>query len=236
MTVTLILIALMMATFVGWLFRQSINVRPWVAETGHRPRTIPPSVTAPRVGLVVFLAVVTSVFALTVSAYLMRMEMGTDWQPVPVPGLLWVNTAVLVLASLALQVAWSMAGRLEKGMAGRGESGVAGRDGTRRLRGALVLGGGFTLAFLVGQLLVWQRLDAAGYYLAANPANAFFYLLTALHGAHLLGGLVAWGRVLTRLHGGAGVAKLRASVELCALYWHFLLLVWVLLFGLVLRT
>lgn len=220
MTVSLGLIVLMMAVFVGWLLRQSIAVHPWVEEAGDQPVAIPARLTAPRVGLVVFLAVVVSVFALTVSAYLMRKEMGADWQPVPLPGLLWVNTAALVLASLALQLAWR----------------AAARGQPHRLRSALAAGGGLTLAFLIGQLLAWQRLEAAGYYLTANPANAFFYLLTALHGAHLMGGLVAWGRVLARLGGGADATRLRAGVELCALYWHFLLLVWALLFGLLLAT
>lgn len=220
MAVSLILIVAMMAAFVAWLLRQSIAVRPWVAESGQRPATLPAGFTAPRVGLVVLLAVVTSVFALTVSAYMMRMEMGADWRSIPVPGLLWANTAALVLASLALQLAWR----------------AAALDQARRLRQMLVAGGGFTLAFLIGQLLAWRQLEAAGYYLAANPANAFFYLLTALHGAHLLGGLLAWARVLAGLHGHAEMARLRTGVELCALYWHFLLLVWALLFGLLLVT
>lgn len=222
MTVTLVLVVLMMAGFAGWLFRQSFNVRPWVAaeDRGQLPAPIPPSVTAPRVGLGVLLAVVTSVFALTVSAYLMRREMGADWQSPPLPGLLWGNTLALALASLALQVAWQ----------------AARHGATRRLHRALAVGGGLTLAFLVGQLVVWRQLEAAGYYLSSNPANAFFYLLTALHAAHLLGGLIAWGRVLARLHGGAGARRQRAGVELCTLYWHFLLLVWVLVFGLMLAS
>lgn len=228
MTVTLFLIVLMMAVFIGWLFWQSLNVRPWVAEKGEPPSAMSSSVTAGRAGLVAFLAVVVSVFALTVSAYLMRMETGEDWRSIPVPGLLWGNTSVLMLASLALQVAWGAVKRLEKG--------VARQSDERRLRGALALGGGLTLVFLAGQLLVWQQLDAAGYYLAANPANAFFYMLTALHGLHLLGGLVAWGRILAKLYAGVGAAGLRPGIELCALYWHFLLLVWVGLFVLIQAT
>ncbi|MBS9404087.1 cytochrome oxidase subunit III [Halomonas sp. TRM85114] len=220
MTVSLILIVAMMAALVGWLLRQSIAERPWVAASGPQSAPLPAGFTAPRVGLLAFLAVVTSVFALTVSAYLMRMEMGADWRSMPVPGLLWANSTALVLASLALQLAWR----------------AAARDQARRLRQLLAAGGGFTLAFLAGQLLAWQQLEAAGYYLVANPANAFFYLLTALHGAHLLGGLMAWTRVLARLHGNADAAWLCAGVELCALYWHFLLLVWALLFGLLLTT
>ena len=68
--------------------------------------------------------------------------------------------------------------------------------------------------------------------MAANPANSFFYLVTAIHGLHLLGGLVALGRTIAKLWRGADLPKLRLSVELCALYWHFLLLVWLVLLGL----
>jgi cytochrome c oxidase subunit III len=73
---------------------------------------------------------------------------------------------------------------------------------------------------------------AAGYVVTANPANSFFYLVTAIHGLHLLGGLVALGRTIAKLWRGADLPKLRLSVELCALYWHFLLLVWLMLLGL----
>jgi cytochrome c oxidase subunit 3 len=70
------------------------------------------------------------------------------------------------------------------------------------------------------------------YFEMTNPAIAFFYLITGLHGLHLLGGLVAWGRTVARVWGDFDVAKIRHSVELCTLYWHFLLGVWVVLFGL----
>ena len=71
-----------------------------------------------------------------------------------------------------------------------------------------------------------------GYFELTNPAIAFFYLITGLHGLHLLGGLVAWGRTVVKVWGDFDVAKIRQSVELCTLYWHFLLLVWLILFGL----
>ncbi|QTF91217.1 cytochrome c oxidase subunit 3 [Halomonas sp. BM-2019] len=226
MTISLIFLAVMMAIFGGWLFSHSVNVRPWessppaeAAAQGHQ-RHLPPAFTAERVGLAVFLAVVTSLFALSISAYLMRMDMGHDWRSLPVPGLLWANSACLLLGSLALQWAWSSARR------GQGES----------LRTGLWLGGGFTLAFVVGQLVAWQQLEAAGYSLPGNPANAFFFLMTGLHALHLLGGLVAWSRTLFKVYGGADRQRVRASVELCALYWHFLLVVWGILFILLLMT
>ncbi|MCE8001887.1 cytochrome c oxidase subunit 3 [Billgrantia ethanolica] len=221
MTVTLVFLAVMMALFGGWLFSHSINVRPWEAQgAGVQRSQLPPALTAPRVGLAVFLAVATSLFALTISAYLMRQEMGHDWRPLTVPGLLWWNSVCLVLGSVALQSAWQ----------------AARRDNAARLRRDLLLGGGFTIVFILGQALAWWQLQARGIYLAANPANAFFFLLTALHVLHLLGGLFAWSRSLFRLQRGATPREMLPSVELCALYWHFLLLVWGILFALLLTT
>lgn len=222
MTVTLIFLSLLMAVFVFWLMRQTINVRPWVAEStaaGHVPH-VPAAATAPRIGLGVFLAVVTALFALAISAYMMRMEIGTDWRPMPEPVLLWGNTMILVLGSVFLQWAWHAAGRADDKALGLG----------------LAAGGACTIAFIGGQLAVWLQLVNAGHYAAANPANAFFYLLTALHALHLLGGLVAWGGLVLKLRRGAGPAAVHGGVELCAVYWHYLLVLWAILFGLVLST
>ena len=109
--------------------------------------------------------------------------------------MLWLNTALLVLSSVAMQ--WTRAA------ARRGR-----RDGVRdrpRRRGRRS-----TFCFLAGQLLGWQQLNAAGYFAAGNPANAFFYLLTALHGLHLLGGLCGLGQDHRQ-----GVARRRRSAR-CA--------------------
>jgi cytochrome c oxidase subunit 3 len=84
----------------------------------------------------------------------------------------------------------------------------------------------------VGQLLAWQQLRAAGYFVTSNPANSFFYMITAAHGLHLMGGLVALGRTTAKVWRGAEMAQVRLSVELCTIYWHFLLLVWLVLLGL----
>ncbi|MFK4578109.1 heme/copper-type cytochrome/quinol oxidase subunit 3 [Bradyrhizobium ottawaense] len=139
-----------------------------------------------------------------------------DWRALPVPRLLWFNTGVLVLSSIALQ--WSYV--------------AARRDDAEGVMIGLLAGGAAAVIFLGGQLLAWQQLGAAGYFVASNPANSFFYLLTAVHGLHLTGGLVALGRTSTKMWRGARIADMRLSVELCAIYWHFLLLVWLVLLGL----
>ena len=129
---------------------------------------------------------------------------------------MWFNTGVLVISSVALQ--WAL-------MAAR-------HDDHEGLIAGLLVGGASAVMFLIGQLVVWQQLNVAGYVMASNPANSFFYLITALHGLHVTGGLVALGRATVKLWRGAPMTQMRLSVELCTIYWHFLLLVWLVLLGL----
>ena len=219
-SIALVFLGGLMAVLVWRLLRQTMHVQPWVAEAqGIENAGREPSPPAARIGLWVFLAVVTSLFALFISAYTMRMELA-DWQALPEPGLLWLNTAVLIVTSVVMQ--WTRA------------AAVHGRaDGVRT---GLVAGGALTFVFLAGQLVGWQQLNASGYLMAGNPANAFFYLLTALHAVHLLGGLVVWCRTAARMWHGVALGELRLSVELCTVYWHYLLLVWLVLFALLLST
>ena len=219
MTVTLAFLAVLMGIVVWWLVRQTINTKPWVASApvGAQPGVgfLPPV----KVALGVLLAVITSLFALFVSAYAIRMEYG-DWRPVPEPQLLWANTGILFLGSVGLQLAWR----------------AAGREDWSAVRRWLPIGGACALAFMIGQFVAWRQLAESGYIVSGNPANAFFYTLTGLHVLHLLGGLVAWARTVGRAWGGESMAKTRLGVELCAVYWHFLFVVWLILFGLMLST
>jgi cytochrome c oxidase subunit III len=200
-----------------WLSQQRLTAKPWLEEgliVDLREQSTSSLPTA-KIGLGVFLAVVGSLFALFISAYSMRMNM-VDWRALPVPRLLWFNTAVLILSSVSLQGAHMAARRNDI-------------DGVIVGLGA---GGASAVTFLIGQLLAWRELSASGYFLASNPANSFFYLITAVHGLHLMGGLVALGRTTAKVWRGVAVTQLRLSVELCAIYWHFLLLVWLVLLGL----
>ena len=221
MTITLVLLAIILALFLGWVLRQTINARPWAADDAiekyHSEGVLqtPPA----RIGLWVFLAVVTSFFALFLSAYSIRMEL-PDWTALEEPKLLWLNTAFLIMGSVAFQRA--------RDAAANGQ--------IHAVRTGLSLGGLLTFAFLAGQLWAWRELNAAGYFLNSNPANAFFYLLTGLHGLHLVGGLYFWGKATAKVWNGAKVGEVRLTVQLCTVYWHFLLLVWLVLFGLLLST
>jgi len=220
MTITLIFLAIIMATVIGWLLRQSLNTQPWVSDPAADSFSgASLDTNSKTVGLTTFLAVATSLFALFVSAYTIRMRVA-DWSPLAEPDLLWVNSAFLVLASVAYH--WT-----------RGQA-LAGK--TASLKPGLLAAGVLSILFLVGQLAAWQQLQAAGYYASGNPANAFFYMLTAVHGLHMLGGLYVWARSMLRVWTGADADAVRLSIELCTIYWHFLLLVWVVLFGLLITT
>ena len=214
----IVLFLAVIAIIVGWwLSQQRLMAKPWLEEglTDEFPGTGAVALPAAKIGLGVFLAVVGALFTLIISAYSMRENL-PDWRALPVPKLLWFNTGVLVLSSIALQ--WAHL--------------AARRDDLEGVIVGLLAGGVSAVIFLVGQLLAWQQLIVAGYFVASNPANSFFYLITAVHGLHLTGGLVALGRTTAGVWRGAEMTQVRLSVELCAIYWHFLLLVWLVLLGL----
>ncbi len=161
-----------------------------------------------KTGMMVGLAGILMFFTAFVSAYIVRQGLGTDWEPIKLPNLVWYNTLILLASSFSLE----MARTRSKDVLG--------------LRtwwlGAAALG----TVFLIGQLVVWQKLSAEGVYLASNPSSSFFYVLTAVHGIHLLGGVLAllilslklWKGILARQHVGS-----------MALYWHCMDFLWILL-------
>ena len=195
-----------------------MTAKPWATDQGKLDDLYAGGASsghAKKLALRVFLAVVAVLFTLLITAYGGRMVY-EDWRPAPQVNLLWANTLVLILSSVALQ--WAQYS------VRRGQMDA--------MRVGLLAGGAFTVVFLFGQVLAWQQLATMVYFEVTNPAIAFFYLITGLHGVHLVGGLVAWGRTAVKVWGDFDVAKVRQSVELCTLYWHFLLLVWLVLFGL----
>ena len=226
---TAMTIAMLTAIAVWWLLIQRLKEKPWLTQ-GVVP-TSQEGITssAPKVGLWVFLAIVSSLFGLFASAYVMRMHGHgglASWQRLDEPSILWVNTLVLVLASGALQIARN---RIDK-------------DQLEHGRAHFLAGGLLTVLFLVGQVLAWRLANPNGTLGASSPAYSLFVLVTAAHGLHLVGGLFVLGRTATHLFRDidkAGVvarSRLQLSVQLCTTYWHWLLLIWLGLFALLLST
>ncbi len=215
---------------IWWMFVRRLTTKPWEASAG-RAGSEPGEVfnaEAARVGLWVFLGVATALFGLFVTAYLIRRAPHAgqgvtlqDWRALSEPRVLWINTVLLIAGSAALQWARTSFAQAQ----------------VERARRGLWLGGAFAIAFLLGQSLAWAALRDEGYYAASNPANAFFYVLTAVHALHVIGGLIVWSRATYKLRPGAIVlGRTRLTVELCTVYWHFLLVVWLVLFALLLAT
>lgn len=232
---TLLFIAMLTATTVAWFVIQRLQDKPWT-EQGVLPASQDDvTSSAPKVGLWAFLGVVTSVFTIFTGAYFMRMDVSHGgvasgimhaWVPIDEPPLLWINTIVLMLASAALETAKIAANRVA----------------IESLRRAFIATCGLTLLFLASQVFAWQlvagSIDAA----PSSPSYAFFVLLTAVHGLHLLGGLFVLTRATARIWGGidsnnvVAIGAVRQTVQLCATYWHFLLVVWVALFTMLIFT
>ena len=197
-----------------------ITKKPWLADpSADEGLNIQGTSFLPtgKVALRFLLCTISVIFILTIIGYADRMYFPT-WKPMPEPWMLWINTALLIASSVAMQWATKSCRR----------------NILTSVRDCLLIGGILSFAFIIGQLYVWEQLAGLGYYASLNMANGFFYLLTALHGLHLLGGLVAWGRSVYKLLRGASVVDIRLSVELCTTYWHYLLIIWLILFSLLL--
>ncbi|MFT7320944.1 cytochrome c oxidase subunit 3 [Congregibacter sp.] len=198
--------------------------KPWQVGPSDTALSVP---RPKRIALRFFLGMVTVLFSLFIVTFLARSQFpdfealaAQPWQPFYNTSQLWWNTGLLLMASVCFQLAF-MFGRMSK------------RQLAVTLVGAAAI---FTCAFLLAQWSVWQQLQALGYYVSTNPANSYFYLLTALHGLHLLGGLVVVVALIIRASSDIGSDKLVASIGLSATYCHYLFLVWLVLFALLTST
>jgi len=167
-----------------------------------------------QLGMWFALAGIVMLFAGFTSAMVVRRGMSFDWVSIAVPRLLWVNTGVLLASSATLE------------FSRRALSQYAFENFLRWLAATVALG----VAFLAGQLVVWRELAARGVYLATNPSSSFLYVLTAAHGVHLLGGVLALGYVV--IYAGRMVRgrKRRTALDVTAIYWHFMDALWIYIF------
>jgi cytochrome c oxidase subunit 3 len=168
-----------------------------------------------KIGLWLLIAAIVIMFAGFTSAYIVRSG-AEDWRSIAMPAILWFNSAVLILSSLTIHLSL---------MSIRGKWG---QDGKLMLWLSITVLLG--MVFLGGQLAAWGQLAKQGVYLRSNPASSFFYLLTAMHGVHLIGGLVFLSYVFARASRHRYTPKQHLPVELCATYWHFLDGLWLYLF------
>jgi cytochrome c oxidase subunit III len=166
-------------------------------------------------GMAIGMGAILMFFMAFTSAFIVRKGVGSDWHAFPMPRILWLNTLILLASSITIVRA--------RHFFARGD-----REGFRHWWSVTTILG---LLFLAGQLIAWRQMVISGFYLATNASSSFFYVLTAAHGLHLLGGIVAL------LYVGRG--KLRrltfaTATEVASVYWHFMDGLWVFLFLLLL--
>ena len=185
-----------------------ITNQPVVIEPGRRFRT----------GAWVVIAGVVMLFTALTSAYIVRSASSNDWQPIAMPKVLWLSTALILISSVTMEIS-------RRSLKRQRDAGYS-----RWLTITVALG----LVFLVSQLLAWRQLVRQGVYMASNPFNSFFYLFTAAHGLHLLGGIMALTYLLlrTRKRRSTVDGELRrvGAADAATIYWHFMDGLWVGLF------
>ena len=197
-------------------------VPPPAAPPTVAPRTItePSPPQSAQTGVWIAIGTICMSFAALTSAMVVRQGAAADWRHFQLPQLLYVNTLVLFASSGTLE--WS---RRRIAAVSVGAPGLVPRlDGLAGVYLTLALG----LLFVSGQVIAWRQLAAQGLFLATAPSSAFFYVFTALHGLHVVGGLLGLSYVLRRLQRVAGPAP-QIALRAAALYWHFMGALWLYL-------
>jgi len=182
----------------------------------HRPSR-GNSRSAAVIGIFVMMCASTMTFSALVSAMVVRRGLnGMDWQRIELPSILWWNTAILLLSSVSLDIARRLLRKQKR------------REFNYFWTAGVLMGSWF----LVGQVIAWYQLKEKGFWLAGNLNSAFFYVLTWAHAAHVIGALAAVlyveYRALRFTLGPSG----RTWVEVSAIFWHFLDLLWLALMAL----
>ena len=175
----------------------------------------PPSPNRYYTGIALGIVSILMFFMALASAFLVRRGTSGDWIPVHLPTVLWLNTLALIASSFTLERARRLLSRLNL-------------SGFRKLWTVTT---GLGVLFLIGQLVAWRQLVAQGVFMASNPGSSFFYIFTAAHGLHLLGGVGALLYVLVRKFENTRMA-LPTAAEIASYYWHFMDGLWVFLLAL----
>ena len=184
------------------------------------PFTAVGTVSRYRLGAWAGVGSILMLFCALTSAYIVRSASSNDWQPWAIPKVLWLSTALILVSSVTLEIS-------RRSLKQKSDSGYG-----RWLAFTTLLG----LGFLGSQVFAWRQLARQGIYMASNPYSSFFYLFTAAHALHLLGGLCALTYLLARKgnyrHRLNGELRRIGATDGVAIYWHFMAALWVGLFGL----
>jgi cytochrome c oxidase subunit 3 len=197
----------------------TLSDKPWEKEqmesdNHHQGKTFDISLQTSAV--IVIFGVSTVLFTLVVTGYLYSIPVTQDTEYLLKPNLLWLNTLVLLYVAYFFN---KITNDLKK-------------NNFEKIKKNLLIVGFLSYAFLFGQILFWFQLMKNGNYVSTNNYFSSFYIFTALHGLHLLGGLFFWGKVFSQVNKlkKEEIIKEQKSIDALSLYWAFLLIVWCVFF------
>ncbi len=164
-------------------------------------------------GLWLFIVTVVMIFASLTSAYIVRQAEG-NWFVFELPWQLWVTTGLIAVSSISMHWAYI----------------AAKRDNLESIKIAISITVLLAVLFLVGQLYIWGLLVDENVFLVGNPSGSFLYILSGLHGLHIVSGIIFLIIVLNSTFKYKTHSKNLAQIEMCTTYWHFLGGLWIYLF------
>ena len=189
--------------------------KPWdkdqmVLDTSHTGKTF--DISSQKSAVIIIFGIATVLFSLIFTAYIYSIPPGQDTMYLLKPNLLWANTIILFFVAYFFS-------RITKDLE---------KKETSKVKKNLIIVGGLSYIFLFGQLIFWTQLMKSGNYVTTNTYFSSFYIFTAIHGLHLLGGLFFWGKVSSRVLKLEQYKILDEEKNISALswYWTFLLVVW----------
>jgi cytochrome c oxidase subunit 3 len=186
-----------------------------IVEEAQKPLAMNPK----KFAMWLFIVSVLMIFGALTSAYIVRQAEG-NWLIFELPPLLWVNTGVILASSITMQWAYFSAKR----------------DRLESVKIATVITTILGVSFLIGQVLAWGDLVNQKVYLVGNPSGSFVYIISGLHGLHIVGGVIFLLILLRSTYKYKVHSKSMNQIEMCATYWHFLGGLWLYLFVFLLLT
>ena len=207
-----------MSKFIKKLFGTLLQ-KPWEKEQAaidslHEGKTF--NISSQKSAVIIIFGIATVLFSLIFTGYLYTLPPDQDTRYLLKPNLLWINTIVLFLVTYFFS---KITKDIEK-------------KETSMIKKNLIIVGGLSYLFLFGQVFFWFQLMKSGNYVSTNSYFSSFYFFTALHGAHLLGGLFFWGKVSSRVMklNKDKILNEEKNISALSLYWTFLLIVWIAFF------
>lgn len=180
-----------------------------IVEEASKPLAMHPK----KFALWIFIASVLMIFAALTSAYIVRQADG-NWMSFDLPASFWITSAIILASSVTMHWAyWS-----------------AKKDNLEATKLAITLTSFLGLAFLIGQYIAWGDLVERNVYFVGNPSGSFVYVLSGLHGLHIVGGVIFLFIVLVATFRFKVHSRSLDQIEMCATYWHFLDGLWLYLF------